>query len=608
MKYSDQLAIWLAELGYTHCFFVAGGNIMHLLESCSHRFTCIPVIHEVAAGIAAEYFNETVPTVDGRSARAFALVTAGPGMTNIITAMAGAFLESRELLVLGGQVKISDLARGQVRQRGIQEIDGVSLAEPVAVTSVLVDKVLDCDAFTALAESGSHGRKGPVFLELPLDIQGSKNDPAALASRKSTPHEIPADSVFPHIPHETLNQIISMLRAAQRPVLLIGGGITRETATSLLAPLATLGIPLMLTWNGVDRVPEDHPLFAGRPNTWGQRSANILMQQSDLLIALGTRLSLQQTGFNWQQFTPVGKVVQVDCDPAELAKGHPEVDLPICGDANQVLTYIVSQTYPDYSTWVQFCRSVRAAISPNDPANQTRSGFISPYSFCLKLSDLCTPDDVIIPCSSGSANTVMQQTFQVKQGQRLFNNGGLASMGYGLSGSIGAAFAARTTSTDARPRRTILVEGDGGFTQNLQELGTVGVNHLNLKIFLFDDNGYASIRMTQKNYFGGSYVGCDAATGLGMPIWSKLFEAYGITMLELRPGFENDPAFLETFRSAGPAAFLVKIDPEQTYFPKISSRVTATGSMESNPLHLMTPDLDEALTAKVFRYLPQTKT
>jgi acetolactate synthase-1/2/3 large subunit len=321
------------------------------------------------------------------------------------------------------------------------------------------------------------------------------------------------------------------------------------------------------------------------------------MQQSDLLLALGTRLGLQQTGFNWQQFIPIGEVIQVECDRAELEKGHPKVALPVCGDANQVLTYLAErEDLGNHAEWVSFCRSVRSAIPLNDPANHTGAGFVSPYEFCLKLSALCTPEDVVIPCSSGSANTVMMQSFQVKRGQRVFNDKGLASMGYGLSGAIGAAFA-------AEGRRTLLVEGDGGFIQNLQELGTVAVNKLNLKIFLFDDNGYASIRMTQKNYFGGRYVGCDTNTGLGIPKWQQLFAAYDIPLHELRPGFESEPEFLDAVGRSGPAAFLVKIDPEQTYFPKISSRVTAAGSMESNPLHLMSPELDEQVAERVLRYL-----
>jgi acetolactate synthase I/II/III large subunit len=594
-KYSDLLADWLVSLGYTHCFFVAGGNIMHLLESCSHRLTCIPVVHEVAAGIAAEYFNEL-----HLGHKAFALVTAGPGLTNIVTAIAGAYLESRELLVIGGQVKVLDLSRGlpgqsKVRQRGIQEIDGTAIASPITEKSLLMDAIVDRPTFARMIRSGENGRKAPVFLEIPLDIQGSQVDPAKLNSL--TPNFTPT---FQPIPTEVLTDITTRLKSAKRPVILLGAGIDRATTEVLLAneTLASLNIPIMATWNAMDRIPADHPLYFGRPNTWGQRYSNILLQQADLLLALGTRLSLQQSGFNWQQFIPVGKIIHVDCDPAELTKGHPKVATSICADANEVLRAITAANLGDHAEWLNFCREVKSTLPLVEPVNNTDPSFLSPYVFVEKLSALATAEDVVIPCSSGSAYTVMMQTFAQKRGQLIINNKGLASMGYGLSGAIGAAIS-------ASPRRTILTEGDGGFTQNLQELGTVSVNRLNLKIFIFDDNGYASIRMTQKNYFGGRYVGCDTSTGLGIPIWSKLFEAYTIPMQEIRPGFEQTAVFLEVFNAPGPAAFIVKIDPEQTYFPKISSRVTASGSMESNPLHLMTPDLDAATAAKVFRYLPK---
>jgi len=585
-KYSDLLAEWLLELGYTHCFFVAGGNIMHLLESCSHRFTCIPFVHEVAAGIAAEYFNEV-----HLGGKAFALVTAGPGLTNIVTALSAAFLDSRELLVLGGQVKVSDLSRGQVRQRGIQEIDGVSIVRSITERSVLIERILDRASFAQLTRSGQHGRSGPVFLEICLDVQGARVQESSLA----TPIP-PFHPQFESISDSILSEISHRLARASRPVLLFGGGIARDVVEAVLPQLTALGVPVMLTWNAADRLDAHHPLYYGRPNTWGQRYANIVLQQADLLIALGTRLSLQQTGFNWQQFLPAGDVVQVDCDPAELAKGHPRVALAVCGDANAVLKHIASTQRHDAPEWIEFCNDVRRQLPLVEPVNQTGQGFLSPYVFVDKLSDLAKLGDVIVPCSSGSAFTVMMQTFRQKAGQRIVSNKGLASMGYGLSGAIGAAFA-------ANGRRTILVEGDGGFTQNLQELGTVSVNKLNMKIFLFDDDGYASIRMTQKNYFGGRYIGCDTSTGLGMPNWRKLFEAYSIPLHELYPGFESTPSFLQAVAMPGPAAFLVKIDPVQTYFPKISSRVTSSGSMESNPLHLMTPELDEATAQKVFRYL-----
>jgi acetolactate synthase-1/2/3 large subunit len=241
---------------------------------------------------------------------------------------------------------------------------------------------------------------------------------------------------------------------------------------------------------------------------------------------------------------------------------------------------------------------VRQAIPLVEDVNATAEGYISPYRFAQELSHLCTEQDVVIPCSSGSAFTVMMQTFEQKSGQKMVTTKGLASMGYGLAGAIGATIASGN-------KRTILVEGDGGFMQNLQELGTVSANNVNLKIFLFDDNGYASIRMTQANYFDGRYVGCDLSTGLGIPKWNYIFAAYGIPVMQISNGYQGDEEFLQRFASNGPAAFLVKIDPQQTYFPKITSRVTPDGSMVSNPLHRMSPDLPAEVAAKVFRYLLQ---
>ncbi|SEC59244.1 thiamine pyrophosphate-binding protein [Terriglobus roseus] len=586
-KYSDLMADWLVELGYTHCFFLGGGNIMHLLESCSHRFTCIPVVHEVAAGIAAEYLTEL-----GEGKRAFALVTAGPGFTNVVTAMAAAFLESHELLVIGGQVKVADLSHGKVRQRGIQEADGVALAAPISVKSVLMDHTIDQQTFNEWSQAGSYGRKGPVFLEVPLDVQGANVDEVALSNASGSP----AGPALPSATPAQIAEIRSLLSASKRPMLLIGGGIDRKLIRDLLPALAESNLPLMVTWNGMDRVPSDHPFYFGRPNTFGQRSANIIQQQADLVIALGTRLGLQQTGFNWQKFAPLAKLVQVEIDQRELSKGHPRVDVPICADANGVLRELSSTKPGDWSEWIDFARSVRRELPLNDPQNVTAEGYLSPFEFNEKLSALSTGDDIVIPCSSGGAYTSAMQVWDLKRGQISQTTKGLASMGYGLGGAIGAALA-------WPGRRTILMEGDGGFSQNLQELGTVRAQKLNLKIFINDDHGYASIRMSQINYFKGHYVGCDIETGLGLPDWNLLFPAYTIPVMTLQPGFETDPEFLKRFNAPGPAAFLVRVDPKQTYFPKIMSRITEAGSMESNPLHFMSPDLEPEVAAKVYRYI-----
>ena len=585
-KYSDVLADWLVDLGYTHCFFVAGGNIMHLLDSCRQRFTCVATVHEVAAGIAAEYFNES-----GGQGKAFALVTAGPGVTNILTAMAGAWLENRDLLVVGGQVKSTDLAGAHLRQRGIQEVDGVAMCAPVALESIRIEQPISRQAVERTVTRGLTPRKGPVFVEVCLDAQGARVQRAEL---EQGPRAVPGRAPAPRA--DDVGRVRELLERAERPIVLIGGGVSRAAARVALEGLRRRRVPVMTTWNGHDRIDAREQTYLGRPNTWGQRSANVLLQQADLVVALGTRLGLQQTGFNWQEFTPLATLVQVDVEAAELTKGHPDVDVAICADADGVLAAIAEGEPLDVEPWLAFGREVRELLPLADPGNTHAPGFIDPFEFVLALSELCSADDVVIPCSSGGANTVFQQAFLQRAGQVVVGDKALASMGYGLSGAIGAALA-------WPGRRTIHSEGDGGFVQNLQELGTVAVNALNLKMFLHVNEGYASIRMTQRNYFGGAYLGCDTQSGLGFPDWPALFAAYRIPSHVLGEGWTQDGRFRELFDAPGPAAFIVPVDPEQTYFPKIASRVTASGSMESNPLHLMEPPLSDELAARVLAFL-----
>jgi len=595
-RHADEVMAWLVELGYTHCFFVAGGNIMHFLNGARTRFTCVPFVHEVAAGIAAEYFN----ALDGNG-RAFALVTAGPGLTNIVTAIGGAFLESRELLVIGGQVKSTDLASHGLRQRGIQEIDGEAIVRPICVHTERIEKPIARAAFVAAVERGRTGRKGPVFLEFCLDAQGAPVVTEAASGGIADAGTAYANGSSNGAAHsmDGVDAVAALMASAKRPLFLLGGGVSRATADAVIADLRRIGAPVQTTWNGIDRIGADEPIYAGRPNTWGQRFANVLIQQADLVIALGTRLGLQQTGFNWQGFVPVGRVVQVDIDPVELQKGHPRIDIAIAEDANAFLREITQRSYPDYSEWRTFCAHVKERLPLNDPANVVRDGYFNPFEFYTSLSRFATATDILIPCSSGGANSTALQTIEQKRGQLILTDKGLASMGYGLAGAIGASL--------AWPRkRTILVEGDGGFIQNAQELGTVAVNALNVKIFIFSNEGYASIRTTQKNYFDGAYVGCDTKTGLGFPDWGKLFDAYSIPVCEARPGTFESSQFAERMNSRGPQGFIVPIDPEQMYFPKIASRVTESGSMESNPLHLMSPELEPALARDVFRYLHES--
>lgn len=589
-KYSDQLTDWLVGAGYTHCFFVAGGNIMHLLDSMRTRMTCVPFVHEVGAAIGAEYFNASREEDAGR---ALTLVTAGPGITNALTGIAGAWQESRELLVLGGQVKSSDLSRGAVRQRGIQEIDGVGLVRGVTKRALRIERPVARDIILDAVLDGRTPRRGPVFLEFCLDAQAAPPLPGedAVALPEAAVPEVPATDV---------EQVVAWVRESERPVFLVGGGVSRGAVRALGQRTENVGVPIMTTWNGADRVPTEHPLYSGRPNTWGQRAANVLIQQADLVVAIGTRLGLQQTGFAWEEFVPVGRVVQVDIDAAELEKGHPRVDLTLLGDADQFLADVYAADLGDpgrWMAWREFIASVRADVPLNDPQNVTADGYVKPYELAMRMAEIARPDAILLPCSSGGAATVSMQALQLRAEQKLVGDKSLASMGYGLSGAIGVAL--------ANPgRQVFLSEGDGGFAQNLQELGTLAATGADVKVFLLDNNGYASIRMTQRNYFGGAWVGCDAETGLGLPNWELLARAYRIpyTVLDAEAGL--DAASVSALLDAdGPALIVVPIDPDQTYYPKITSAVQADGSMKSNPLHRMSPDLPADTEVRVTRYL-----
>lgn len=588
MKYAEYLLSNLAQQRkYTHCYFVAGGNTMHLLDSARKLFKCIPVINEVAAGIAAEYFNETNP----KGQKAFALVTAGPGLTNIVTAMAGAFLESRELLVIGGQVKTQDLKSANIRQRGIQEIDGAKLVESITVTSTRLDSTIEFSRIQDLLSSGT--KPGPVFLEIPLDIQGSE------VNLKSSKIHVIAKKTLPKaLRNKFIEELLREIRNSSRPVLILGGGISRSGAEINSAKLAKSGIPVMTTWNGMDRYASDQANFWGRPNTWGQRSSNILIQQADIIIALGTRLGLQQTGFAWQEFAPLARVYQVDIDQYELEKGHPVLSGSLADDADIVLSELLAKYDPnscDFKVWRDFGQRVFSHFPLNDRNNQTSPGFVSPYVFIETLSRILSKDSVLIPCSSGGAFTVSMQTFMVKKGQKVVTNKGLASMGYGLSGAIGAA--------ESTGMLTVLVEGDGGFAQNIQELGTAVQGQLNLKMFVFSNSGYASIRMTQKNYFNGAYLGCDINTGLGLPDLRLIARAYKLPYTLIMNSSDLDKELDEICKRTGPELIEVRIDPDQTYYPKITSRILPSGAMESNPLHLMTPELSPEEVSQFLPYL-----
>jgi acetolactate synthase-1/2/3 large subunit len=593
LKYAAVLGDWLVELGYTHCFMVAGGGCMHLIDGFRTRFQCIPVVHEVTAGIAVEHFNEC-----RQGGRAFALVTTGPGLTNIVTAIAGSYVERRELLVIAGQVKSTDLLVPPLRQRGVQEVDGVALTKSITIHSRRLQEPIGRTVFRELVTASWGPHPGPVMIEVCLDVQGAPVERAALESSHPADQRAAPDCITPSPVQVTA--LAEELFRARRPLLLLGGLVSRAAAWELLPQWEALGLPVMTTTSAIDRVPSSSPVAAGRPGTWGgQRAANLLLAQADFVLAVGAQLDLQQTGFNCGAYAPQAQLHQVYPCAHELAKGHPPLASGVLAKPDAFLRQLTPQLrWNDAGAWADYVRKARMRLPVLEPGNDVQPGYVSSFRFLRELSLAARPDDVLANCSSGGTFTGALQTFEIAPRQIALTSPAWASMGYGLATAIGAAF--------ARPgQRVIAVEGDGGFAQNLQELALVKVNHLPLKLFVLDNRGYGSIRATQRKFFGGAYVGCDTLTGLGFPDWPTLFAAYGLPARYLTPEEATAPTLARLMASPEAEAWIVPVDPEQPNWPAVSSRILPDGRIESNPLYRMLPPLEPETLREVGRYLPK---
>jgi len=585
---------WLVEAGYTHCFYVSGGNVMHLLESASYRFTCIPFIHEVGATIAADYFNE----ISRPGQKSFVIVTAGPGLTNAITGIVGAWTDSRELLIIGGQAKSSELSKGKYRQIGFQEIDGVTLCSSVTKAAVRVDSQISKKELFDLVNLSKTPRKGPVFIEVCLDISTQdRNDLEDMGI--SYKFDNRGNELFELNKIDLIAQEISSLIAqSARPLILIGGGISRDTD---LTPLFKLQIPIATTFNGADRVGIDYEFYCGKPNWYGSRWSNIIIQQSDLVVALGTRLGIMQVGYNWEAFAPKARIVQVEVDAAETNKGFPKVDAVFLADCNLIVERIPLLLEPStknkFLEWKNFISMVRSDLNLPDKSNKASPNYIESSTFIFELMKITSGDEIIIPCSSGAAAYESAMRVISNKGRQIMvTSHALASMGYGLSGAIGASLA-------YGDKKTIMFEGDGGFAQNMQEIGTAAINNLNIKVFVMDNRGYQSIRGNQKNSFAGHYLGCDASTGLGLPDWEQIGIAFGAKTYNVTADNAFTEEFLNMFNCQGFVIFIVNIDPEQTYWPRLMSTVDSDGNVVSSPLHQMNPPLSEDESRKYIKYI-----
>lgn len=587
MKVSNYISQYLVDNGIKDCFMVTGGGAMHLNDALGHQegLSCIFNHHEQASAIAAEAYTRMTGKL------AAVCVTSGPGGTNAITGVMGGWVDSIPMFILSGQVKremttwsCSELG---LRQLGDQEFDIIHSVCNMTKYAVMVTNPeeiayhLEKALYLAL-----NGRGGPVWLDIPLDVQGAQIETDNLLhfeEEKEKPWHVPK------LESDVAKEIIQKIKKAKAPLILAGGGIRLGDAEEeFLQLIQKLKIPVVTAWNANDTVAYANPFFAGMPGTLGTRPGNFAIQNCDLLLSLGCRLNVRMVGYNRYDFAKKAYKIVVDIDPRELIKPTIKPNMPINADVKQVINSLLKEDYTpveEHSKWVDWCRNlVDKYPAVLDIYHTDGDNLINPYVFIDNLFEQLTESDRIV-CGNGSACVIAFQAGKIKQGQRIFANSGCAAMGYGLPAALGVAVSDNT-------QRTICIDGDGSVMMNIQELATIAHNKLNIKLVIINNNGYHSIRQTQTNMFKPPYVGLDADSGLSFPNFEKLSDAFGLKYYTLK-NESNCKGVLEQFLGdEGPCVCEVVVDSKQKFEPKSSSKVLPDGKIVSPSLDDMAPFLD----------------
>lgn len=586
MKLSDYVFRFIADRGVKHVFMVPGGGAMHLNDSLGKcqgiEYVCN--LHEQASAIAAEAYARVTNTLG------VALVTTGPGGTNAITGVAGAWLESTPCLIISGQVKRVDMKGNLgVRQLGPQELDIVSIVKSITKYAVTVTDPTSIRYHLEKAVSlATSGRKGPVWIDIPLDVQAALIEPDTLKGIDLKELIAGDNNLFSL--SKQVEEVIKLINNAKRPVLLVGNGVRLAGAEKIVTKLVDiLGIPILTTWMGIDLISDDCPVFFGKPGTVASRSSNFIIQNSDCLISIGARLDFSVTGFDQTKFARAAKKIVVDIAADEIRKLKMTVDMPICSDAKAFIQEFLKNSNSlqpvDRREWLSRCRKWKSNYPVVLPEYWEEKNYVNVYVFSSILSDELTNEDLIIPGSSGAAIDKFWLSFHVKAGQRLFSTGGLGAMGFGVPAAIGGCLASGR-------KRTITVDGDGGFQLNIQELETISRLNLPIKFFVLNNQGYASIRSTQRAYFDGHLVGCDPSSGLTFPDTIKIASAYNIKSMQISDHSSLQDNIRTVLQMPGPVICDVMIDPDQMVSPRVSSHIRSDGSMVSRPLEDLWPFLD----------------
>ncbi len=587
MKLSNYIFSYLKGRGLDTVFLVTGGGAMHLNDAIGRvaglKFICNH--HEQASAMAAEGYARVA------NKPAILSVTTGPGAINALNGVFGAFTDSIPMLIISGQVKretmLSTYNIPGLRQLGDQEVEIVPMVKGITKYAVTVT---DPDTIRYHLEKAlylaTNGRPGPCWLDIPVDVQGSMIDENDLTS--FNPSE--KTGVNTSNLQRDVQKVIEKIANAQRPIILGSTGIRLAKALDeFQEAVELLGVPVATAWSH-DVIHHDHPQYCGKQGSIGDRAGNFAVQNADAVVMIGTRMPIRQVSYNWENFAPSAFKIHIDIDEAELKKPTMKTDLPLQYDAKEFLQALIAELKKDtsfnkdkFASWVQWCVERRKKYPTVLPQHKDPSKPINPYHFIYELQQRLTENDVIV-CGDATACIVTFQTSQIKKGQQLFSNSGSASMGYDLPAAIGAAAA-------APHKRIICLAGDGSIQMNIQELQTVVQHSWNLKIFVLDNGGYLSIKSTQNSFFGLS-VGSGPESGVTFPDMEKIGSAYGIPSVTIKNfNFHNE---LDTVLSAeGPVLCNVKLDINQLFEPKLSSKQLPDGKMVSAPLHDMFPFLSK---------------
>ncbi len=596
IKVSDYIMKRLKEVYGVDCvFMVSGGGAMHLNDSVGKYLPYICNHNEQGCSIAAEGYarvNQKLAVVN---------VTTGPGGLNCLNGVMGEWTDSVPVLYISGQVKytttLDSCKELNLRQLGDQEVDIVSVVKPLTKYAVMVKEARDIkyhlDKAIYLA---THGRFGPVWLDIPLNIQAAMIDENDLRS-----YDFTEDALhLPDVDNE-IKQLADMIKQAKRPLLVAGHGIRLSgTLTEFTDLVAKLNIPVVTTMNGFDTISEDNPNFVARIGTVANRAGNFVLQNADLVITVGSRNNIRQVSYNWENFAKNAKLVGVDIDKPELDKKTINPVLKINADCKNFIKKLFAITEPMEPTeWNAWTKAVKKKYPPVTEAFRGKDNPIEPYSFMDKLIKKFSENEIVV-CGNGTAFLLPFQVGTVKKGQRYIWNSGDASMGYDLPAAIGACVAAGR-------RKTICLAGDGSIMMNLQELQTIKHNNLPIKIFIINNDGYISIKQTQNNFFEGRHCGDGRNSGVSLPDFVKVGTAFGIKSLRVDKPENLDKAIAEALEGDEPVICEVMVNSDYVFSPKLSARVLPDGSMESPSLEDMFPFLPREEFAENMIYCKEKK-